>query len=146
MYHFESLSTAKASSKAYQHAIRAEVNRFSKVFFVIDGLDTFSDKERLLNRLQRLPEHVQLFITLREVKSRDSIQYIPASTPAEDIRRYVIARIRQDATLAHLVEEDSSSLRLQEDMVRYIVEKSQGLYVLCFLISLRCVIIADNPL
>ncbi|KAL1989132.1 hypothetical protein VTN96DRAFT_3679 [Rasamsonia emersonii] len=130
LYHFESLSTAKASSKAYQHAIRAEVNRFSKVFFVIDGLDTFSDKERLLNRLQRLPDHVQLFITLREVKSRDSIQYIPASTPAEDIRRYVLARIRQDATLTHLVEEDSSSLRLQEDMVRYIVEKSHGLFLL----------------
>jgi ankyrin repeat protein len=132
LYNFESLCTAKASSKAYQHAIRAEVNRFSKVFFVIDGLDTFSDKERLLNRLQKLPEHVQLFITLRDVKSRETIQYITASTPADDIRLYTLARIRQDATLAHLIAEDPSSCRFEKDIIRYVAERSHGVYVPSF--------------
>jgi hypothetical protein len=133
LYNFESVSTAKASSKAYQNAIRAETNRFSKVFLVIDGLDTFNDRDRLLNRLQKLPEHAQLFITLRESKQLDKINYINVSSPTEEIETYVAARLQQDAGLAHLSEDDPSNSMLQKDVVRYIVEKAHGMYVMFIL-------------
>jgi hypothetical protein len=132
LYNFESVSTAKASSKAYQNAIRAEMNRFCKIFLVVDGLDTFNDRDRILNRLQKLPEHAQLFITLRESKPLDKINYIGVSSPAEEMETYVAARLRQDAALAHLSDNSPSGSTLQKDVVSYIVEKSHGMYVFSF--------------
>lgn len=131
LYHFESFSKGRASSKAYQNAIRAEVNRFSKVFLVIDGLDGFPEKDRLLNRLQKLPEHAQLLVTLREAKNLDKINYVNARAPEEDLCRYILSRIHRDASLAHLVDEDDYSVSdLQEDILQAVIEKSHGLYAL----------------
>ncbi|KAL2215462.1 NACHT and ankyrin domain protein [Thermoascus aurantiacus ATCC 26904] len=131
LYHFESFSKGRASSKAYQNAIRAEVNRFSKVFLVIDGLDGFPEKDRLLNRLQKLPEHAQLLVTLREAKNLDKINYVNARAPEEDLCRYILSRIHRDASLAHLVDEDDYSVSdLQEDILQAVIEKSHGLFLL----------------
>lgn len=107
------------------------MNRFSKVFLVIDGLDGFPEKDRLLNRLQKLPEHAQLLVTLREAKNLDKINYVNARAPEEDLCRYILSRIHRDASLAHLVDEDDYSVSdLQEDILQAVIEKSHGLYAL----------------
>lgn len=126
LYDFETESGAKASSKAYQNAIRAEVNHFSKVFLVIDGLDTISDRDRFLNRMQKLPEHTQLLITLRESPDTEKINYINVSSPENDIREYVVSRLQKDAKLSQLAIIDEGDKEMQDDVVRYVVEKSRG--------------------
>lgn len=105
------------------------MNRFSKVFFVIDGLDKVSEKDRLLNRLEKLPNHTQLLVTLREAKNLDKINYVNFRAPEEDIGRYVLSRIYKDASLAHLVEEEYAVSDLPDDILHAVVDKSHGLYV-----------------
>lgn len=128
LYNFEAMSGTKASSKAYQNAIRAEINRFSKVFLVIDGLDTMADRERFLNRIQKLPEHAQLFITLRETASNERVNHIDISVPEQDIKDYVDSHLHQDPALVRLVDDEEEPIsNLKDDIVRYVVERSHGM-------------------
>lgn len=129
LYKSESLAKGSASPKAYQNAIRAEIIRFSKVVFVIDGLDMVSDKERLLGRLQKLPEQAQLLVTLREMsdlKPVESFAYVCVSAPPEDIRLYTLSRTRTDRSFRHILGETSTNLNLQEDIVHSVIKKSHG--------------------
>jgi hypothetical protein len=127
LHDFESVSTMKASSKTYQNAIRAEINHFSKVFLVIDGLDTMSDRDRFLNRMQKLPEHAQLFVTLRRSRDTDALNQINISIPENNIKDYVITRLRKDAKLSRLGLEHESDREMHDDIVRYVAEKSHGM-------------------
>lgn len=85
LFQLESLMNTKAFSKSYQNAIHAEINRYSKVLFVVDGLDTIAEKERILNRLMKLPDHVRFLITLREVKKTEEAEIIQAKARSHDI-------------------------------------------------------------
>ncbi|QGA20373.1 hypothetical protein EYB26_008075 [Talaromyces marneffei] len=130
LYDFEAMSETRASSKTYQNAIRAEVNHFSKVLLIIDGLDTISDRDRFLNRMQKLPEHAQLFITLRDRPEKDNINYINFTNPEKDIREYVTTRLHKDVKLSHLELKDGRDPELQNDIIRYVVERSHGIFLL----------------
>ncbi|GKZ69196.1 hypothetical protein AnigIFM50267_004383 [Aspergillus niger] len=129
LYHSESLTKGRASPKEYHNAIRAEVNRFSKVMFVIDGLELLSDKERILSRLQKLPEHAQLLVTLREVTQVGDASYVSILGSSEDLQRYAISRIENDAGLRGLFGEEPDS-RLYEEVVYTVVEKCHGVFLL----------------
>jgi hypothetical protein len=126
----ESLKQGSASSKAYQNAIRAEVNRFSKVLFVIDGLDMFADKERLLGRLQKLPQQAQLLVTLREMsgaKPLNNSGYVSVFAPADDIGIYTLTRARMDPVFRKVLGEDSPDIPLEDAIIHSVVDKSHGL-------------------
>ncbi|RAK92185.1 hypothetical protein BO79DRAFT_62527 [Aspergillus costaricaensis CBS 115574] len=125
LYHSESLTKGRASPKEYHNAIRAEVNRFSKVMFVMDGLELLSDKERILSRLQKLPEHAQLLVTLREVTQVGDASYVSILGSSEDLQRYAISRIENDAGLRGLFEKEPDT-RLYEEAVYTVVEKCHG--------------------
>lgn len=129
LYYSESLQEGRASSKAYQNAIRAEVNRFSKVFFVVDGLDVIPDKEHVLGRLQKLPEHAQLLVTLREVPLIDiDSSYVHVRASSEDLQSYTLSNIESDPNIANLLQEDVPlKFGLQYEVVRSVVEKSHGM-------------------
>lgn len=130
LYLSESLKKGSASSKAYQNAIRAEVNRFSKVLFVIDGLDMFSDKERILGRLQKLPQQAQLLVTLREMsgaKPVDNSGYVSMFTPPDDIGIYTLTRARTDPSLRSVLGGDSTDIQLEDDVIHAVVDKSHGM-------------------
>ncbi|KAF5860920.1 hypothetical protein ETB97_000899 [Aspergillus alliaceus] len=129
LYHTESLTKGRASPKAYQNAIRAEVNRFSKVFFIVDGLDLLSDKERILGRLQKLPEHAQLLVTLREVTRVGNGSCLSVLASSGDIYQYILSRIQLDSSLAGLFK-DEFGLQLQEQVIRTVVEKCHGVFLL----------------
>lgn len=125
LYHAEALSKGRASSKAYQNAIRAEVNRFSKVFFIVDGLDMFSDKERILSRLQKLPEHAQLLVTLREVSQVGNASYVSVLASPDDIHQYTHSRIQTDPGLEELFK-DGIGPQLRQEIIHMVMEKSHG--------------------
>ena len=130
LYYAESLQKGRASSKEYQNAIRAEVNRFSKVFIVVDGLDMFSDKERILGRLQKLPGHAQLLVTLRDVAQADSgdspTVHVRASD--EDLQSYTFSYLQSDPYLVRVFQEENGSVDygLQCEVVHQVVEMSHG--------------------
>lgn len=131
LYYSESLQPGRASPKTYQNAIRAEVNRYSKVFFVVDGLDMLPDKERILSRLQKLPGHAQLLFTLREVPLIDmDSSFVDVRASEEDLQSYTLSNIESDPNLANLLMEDMpSKYGLQYEVVYSVVEKSHGVYV-----------------
>ncbi|KAJ5980250.1 hypothetical protein N7481_007548, partial [Penicillium waksmanii] len=133
LYLSESLKKGSASSKAYQNAIRAEVNRFSKVLFVIDGLDMFSDKERILGRLQKLPQQAQLLVTLREMsgaKPVDNSGYVSVFAPPDDIGIYTLTRARTDPSIRNVLGGDSTDIQLEDDIIHSVVDKSHGIFLL----------------
>lgn len=130
LYKSESLKKGSASPKAYQNAIRAEVNRFSKVLLVIDGLDMFSDKERILGRLQKLPQQAQLLVTLREmsgVKPLGNSGYVSVFASPEDIGIYTLTRARTDSSLRSIIGGGSLDLKLEDEIIHSVVEKSHGM-------------------
>lgn len=131
LYQSESLLKGRASPKAYQNAIRAEINRFSKVFFVIDGLDMFSDKERILNRFLRLPEHAQFLVTLCEVENSnnnmDNAGVLNTLASPDDIQLYALTRICSDPGLNELLFPGSRESLLGAQIVHSVVEKSHGM-------------------
>ena len=127
LYRSECFANGKASAKRYQDAIRAEINHFSKVFFVIDGLDGFHEKDRILNRFQKLPDHAQLLITLREMKHGSQDEFLPVLTPRSDLERYVHLRISQDAGLTSLLKLFTLKDKLKEAIAQQVAKKSHGL-------------------
>lgn len=130
LYHSEALRAGSASSKAYQNAIRAEINRFSKVLLVLDGLDTFSDKDRVLSRMHKLPQHAQLLVTLREMsgtKPLDNSGYVSVLAPPEDIGLYTLARTKSDSSIRSIIGEKNPDLKLEDDILHSVVEKSHGM-------------------
>lgn len=130
LYYSESLKRGSASPKAYQNAIRAEVNRFSKVLLVIDGLDMFTDKDRILGRLHKLPQQAQLLVTLREmsgVKPVDNSGYVSVFASPEDIGIYTLTRVRTDSSFWKIVERDSPDVNFEDEIIYSVVEKSRGM-------------------
>ncbi|KAJ5436129.1 hypothetical protein N7445_007014 [Penicillium cf. griseofulvum] len=133
LYYSESLREGSASPKAYQNAIRAEVNRFSKVLFVIDGLDMFSDKERILGRLQKLPQQAQLLVTLRDmsgIKPVDNPGYMSVLAPPEDIGLYTLARTRRDSNFRKHIGVKNPDLKLEDEIIHAVVDSSHGIFLL----------------
>ncbi|KAJ5646441.1 hypothetical protein N7490_002813 [Penicillium lividum] len=128
LYKSESFQQGNASAKSYQDAIRAEVNRFSRVLFVIDGIDMQPDKERILNRLQKLPEHAQLLITLREARYASKDEHLAVLAAREDLETYVSARIDQDEGLTTLLKQ--YPVGLNAAVIQQVVQKSHGLFLL----------------
>ncbi|KAJ5311725.1 hypothetical protein N7476_007585 [Penicillium atrosanguineum] len=133
LYLSESLQKGSASPKAYQNAIRAEVNRFSKVLFVIDGLDMYTDKDRILGRLQKLPQQAQLLVTLRDmggIKPLDSSGYVSVFASADDIGIYTLTRARTDSSLRNMIGVNNPDLRLEDGIIHSVVDKSHGIFLL----------------
>ncbi|KAJ5759050.1 hypothetical protein N7520_006206 [Penicillium odoratum] len=133
LYQAEALRKGSASSKAYQNAIRAEINRFSKVLLILDGLDTFSDKDRILGRMHKLPQHAQLLVTLREMngtKPLDNSGYVSVLAPPEDIGLYTLARTKSDSSIRNIIGEKNPDIKFEDEILHSVVEKSHGIFLL----------------
>lgn len=130
LYRSEALRKGSASPKAYQNAIRAEINRFSKVFLIMDGLDMFSDRERILGRMQKLPQQAQLLVTLREMsgsKPLENSAYVSMFAPPEDIGIYTLTRARMDPSIRKIIGEENPDLTLEDAVINSVVDKSHGM-------------------
>lgn len=125
LYKSQSFVEGRASAKAFQDAVRAEVNRFSRVLFVVDGIDLLSEKDRILSRLQKLPEHAQILATMREEKHTFKEEHLSVLAAREDLKTYVACRIEQDEGLTSLLKQYPSELRVA--IIQQVVQKSNGL-------------------
>lgn len=126
VHEYEYHDKRQASPKAYHNAIRAEINRFSKVFLVVDGLDLFPDRERILHRLQKLPDHAQLFITLREAEIQDHAGYLNILASPEDLHNYVSSRVQQGSNLSRILPDNVAGCHFSDEVARFVVIKSHG--------------------
>ena len=127
LYQSECFAKGGVSAKSYQNAIRAEINHFTKVFIIIDGLDSFNEKERILNRFHQLPDHAQLLITLRESRNDLDVDSIPVLAPRRDILRYVDSRINRDADLSALLKLFTLEDKLRKAIAQQVAKRSHGL-------------------
>ncbi|PYH83915.1 hypothetical protein BO82DRAFT_352304 [Aspergillus uvarum CBS 121591] len=84
-----------------------------------------SDKERVLSRLQKLPDHAQLLVTVREVTQVGNASYISVLGASQDLQMYAISRIRGDPGLRTLFEKESDT-PLHEEVIDAIVDKCHG--------------------
>lgn len=94
---------------------------------MVDGLDMFSEKERILGRLQKLPQQAQLLVTLREMSGAKPVErsgYVSVLTPPDDIGVYTLARTRGDHGLRCVLGEPS---KLEDQIIQAVVDKSHGM-------------------
>lgn len=90
----------------------------------------FADKERLLGRLQKLPQQAQLLVTLREMsgaKPLNNSGYVSVFAPADDIGIYTLTRARMDPVFRKVLGEDSPDIPLEDAIIHSVVDKSHGL-------------------
>ncbi|EPS30499.1 hypothetical protein PDE_05450 [Penicillium oxalicum 114-2] len=131
LFKTESFQNSRASAKGLQDAIRAEANRFSRVFFVIDDIERLSEADRNLNRLQKLPDHCQLLVTTREAKIDTNDPCISVHATREDLESYVTERLERDQGLRQVLKEYPPDLRIA--IVQQVVKKAHGLFLLAHL-------------
>ena len=108
---------------------RAELQRYSKVFIIVDALDEFSEDQKdcdsMLAELEKLREHSNMMLTSRFVAP-----YIDAFCGASrvtiaakdgDVRKFLESQI---ATLPRFVK---ANLELQELIIQTITEAVEGM-------------------
>lgn len=112
------------------NALKSEIERFSKVFIVVDALDEHPENgiclANALIELQMLQPTVSLMVTSRFV---DTIAHkfkgmpcLEISANVGDVRTYVTERISRESHLSHLVSEDAT---LQENIIETIVRNAR---------------------
>lgn len=116
--------------------LRNEVERYSKVFIVVDALDELreSDRGHLIKELRSLAKHVKLIITSRRLPSIEHIfqaaKHKDIGANGEDVRMYVGSRILEEPSLSEVVGEDAA---LQNTIADQIIANVQGMYVFLLL-------------
>ena len=114
----------------------SEIQRFSKVYIVIDALDECPEVDRtrdiFLTELLRLPSNAYLLVTSRPNSFIESIlteaERLEISAHKDDVRRHVEARIAKEPLLVkHIAAEPS----LQDKIIRNITERAQRMFVKC---------------
>ncbi|KAL4891718.1 hypothetical protein BDV59DRAFT_62937 [Aspergillus ambiguus] len=128
LYQSESHAKGKASAKSYQNAIRSEINHFSKAIFIIDGLDTFHDKDKILNRFQKFPDHAQFLFTLRDPRHSKTDVAISIVSTRRDLETYIDSRISEDTNLTSLLRRYSPHLK--QAVIQQIIEKAHYVFLL----------------
>ncbi|KAL5361009.1 hypothetical protein BJX96DRAFT_77665 [Aspergillus floccosus] len=129
LYQSKSHAKGKASAKSYQNAIRSEINHFSKVFFIIDGLDMLHDKDKILNRFQKFPDQAQFLFTLRDPRHSEKDVAISVIAPRRDLETYIDSRISQDTSLTSLLRKYSPHLK--QAVIQQVIDKSHYVYANC---------------
>ena len=116
--------------------LHAEIQRFSKVYIVIDALDECPESDRtrdvFLKGLEDLPSNAYLLITSRPHSSIESrltkAERLEISAHVDDVRRHVAARIENEPRFMERIAADPS---LHETIISNLTERAQGMYAMC---------------
>jgi hypothetical protein len=113
--------------------LTSEVDRFAKVYVVIDALDECEDQTRLtflsaLNRLQRTNQHVYLLVSSRQIdiirNDLESPVELEVTAMDEDIDRYVEGQLTSKVRLRNLIR---SHRDLEEKVKETVKQKAEGM-------------------
>lgn len=116
-------------------ALRMEVDRYSRIFVIVDALDELDELHRvhLIKVIQSLSNAVNLMITSRPLPPIEAIsrgaKSIQISASAHDVRAYIQHRIQQEPRLMLLA---SARGELQQSIVDKISRNVQGMFVYSF--------------
>ncbi|KAE8385233.1 ankyrin repeat-containing domain protein [Aspergillus alliaceus] len=130
LYRSEAFIHGKVSAKSFHNAIRTEINHFSKVYIIVDGLDLLPEKDRVIARLQKLPDHAHLLFTLREARNVDEEDFIQVIASRRDLAAYIDSKIDQEPELSSLLLQYPPEYLIKEAVVQQVVDKSYGLFLL----------------
>ena len=124
-------NTTLTLSECFQ-ILRSEVQRYQKIFVVLDALDECDDEDEtrtlLPKHIQSLHDNVHLLNTCRPIASIEhefskSLQ-ISIGASNEDVEEYVRSRLQSEANLLKHLESDAD---LQQLLEATIVERCQGM-------------------
>ena len=114
--------------------LRIEVERYQKVYIVVDALDECSAENRttFLRQISALPPSVHLMVTSRFLSSIPrqfkNATKIEIEADIEDVKYYVKERINSVERLSGWVENNPS---LEDDIVSTVTENAQKMYATC---------------
>lgn len=103
---------------------------FTRVFIMIDALDECQVEERnkLVTEMMKLSASVS--VMSREIPDilelLRNFSRIPVRASQEDVERYLMSEIESNTSLLRLIQNDPA---LQQNIIRRISERSQGMYV-----------------
>lgn len=136
----QSHSTSQTTEE-YLDMLGKETEAFSRVYLVVDGLDTYWDprnsqfQERFVKAARQLTKW-NLLLTSRVgifTEGRLDTDYelvIDADATAEDIKLYLDMRISESAGLSRLIAEGvDKDAQLKNQILDIIVKKAQGMLV-----------------
>jgi len=115
--------------------LRKEVERFGKVFIIIDALDELVEHDRwhLVKEVQSLGPTVNLMVTSRPLSSIvqmfEGTRSIDIRANEQDVREYLEQRIDHKSIFSHVVKADKT---LRKDIIDKISTNARGMYVCSF--------------
>ncbi|KAI9773768.1 MAG: hypothetical protein M1839_002001 [Geoglossum umbratile] len=118
----------------YSNLLQLQVRRFSKVYFVIDALDEYSENDGIrgfLPEVLKLLPDIHLLVTSRYNASiefaLEGVDRLEIRASDEDIRCYLNARIKAHPQFARFTTADST---LQNTILDTIIQKADGMFLL----------------
>ena len=135
LYHRHIKKQTRPTINELSGLLQSEINRFLRVFVVIDALDECPQgkdaRDIFLSEVQKLQPGIHLLVTSRhdtqierefgnaarlEIRANDS-----------DVRKYLKGRIASMSQLVRHVKKDPT---LQDIIINTLAEKAEGMYVL----------------
>jgi hypothetical protein len=129
-------------------ALRSEIQRYSKVFFVVDALDECLEDYQggLIDELESISGTVYLMVTSRPldlIKQRfQGVCHLDINAREGDVRKYIDSRLRirrgqtkNEIVLAKLAQDNCG---LRDSIVEKIVTNTTGMSVLLIAVSDYC--------
>lgn len=117
-----------------ESVIKSVLPEFQQVFVVIDALDECLEPNILMPLLEKLGKHLRLLVTSRDREDiRQYLRPYPCirlnqESTAEDIRAFVDTEVKERLRTGRLVVRDKT---LVEELSKVLVDKAEGMYVLC---------------
>ena len=132
LYHDHIKKQKRPTLDQWFKLLQSEVQRFSKVFIIIDALDECPEskgtRDSFLAEIRKLQPSIHLLVTSRHIPTIEcefeKAAQVEIRARDEDVRRYLERRIKREHRLISLVKVD---LALQETIINTIVEKAKGM-------------------
>lgn len=132
LYSQHSRDGTRPSLLEYTKLLQAHIQRFSRVFIVVDALDECSENDDVrhlfLDQLRYLSPNISLLVTSRHIPSLDraleDATTLEIRANDEDLRTYLQARIEDQALMSSHCKEDPS---LKDAVISNIIDKANGM-------------------
>lgn len=132
LYNRHSKERTRPSLPEYIRLLEANIQRFSRVFIVVDALDECSEdggvRDLFLAHLRYLLPNIRLLVTSRDITSLgqafDDATRLEIRANDDDLRTYLQVRIEERALLRSHIKEDPS---LKDTIINTIIEKANGM-------------------
>lgn len=132
LYDHHNEERTRPSLPEYIRLLQAHIQRFSRIFIVVDALDECSEddgvRDLFLAQLRYLLPNIRLLVTSREITSLgrafDDATRLEIRANEDDLRTYIQVQIEEQALLRSHIKDDPS---LKDTIINTIIEKANGM-------------------